>query len=276
MVVNDVSRELGPDGLTGAERTVREILADGGEAVADHHSVASPESARAVVGTALETWGQLDILINNAGINIPAPFDVVTDADIEAMISVQLMGHIWMSRAAWAPMISRGYGRILNTSSGTMLGLGQQVVYGAAKGGIFSLTRGLAVEGQPYGILVNSISPSAGTAGARALAEPDDQWMNNVFMVDYSPDLVAPLAAYLVHERCQQTAQWFSCAGGRSGAGFFSRTRGIDDASLSIEQLAACFDEIHERAGSVESAHPIEASRLSSFKPKPYVPTPSE
>lgn len=273
VVVNDVSRDVGADGLTGAERVVREIVADGGEAIVDQHNVSQPDSARAVVAAALSAWGRLDILINNAGVNIPAPFAALTEPDIVAMIEVHLMGHIWMSRAAWPAMVAQGYGRILNTSSGVMLGLEQQVVYGAAKGGIFSLTRGLAVEGHRHGILVNSISPSAGTAGARDLAEPGDAWMNDVFMADFSPDLVAPVAAYLVHDSCEQTAQWISAAGGRTAAGFFSRTRGIDDISVSIEGIAGRLPEVLGRSDSAETPHPIDASRASSFKPKPYVPS---
>jgi NAD(P)-dependent dehydrogenase (short-subunit alcohol dehydrogenase family) len=272
VVVNDRRRDVGADGLSGAERVVREIVADGGEAIVDHHSVSQPDSARAVVDAALTAWGRLDILINNAGVIIPAPFDALTEPDVVTTIEVHLMGHIWMSRAAWPSMVAQGYGRILNTSSGVMLGLGQQVVYGAAKGGIFSLTRGLAVEGHRHGILVNSISPSAGMAGARDLSEPGDRWMEDVFMADYSPDLVAPVAAYLVHDSCQQTAQWISSAGGRTAAGFFSRTPGIDDVSASVEGIAARLPEVLGRVGSAETPHPIDASRASSFKPRPYVP----
>jgi NAD(P)-dependent dehydrogenase (short-subunit alcohol dehydrogenase family) len=109
VVVNDVSRNADADGLTGAERVVREIIADGGEAIVNYDSVSQPDSARAIVAAALDAWGWLDILINNAGVNVPGPFDTVTEEDIIAMIRVHLMGHIWMSRAAWSPMAAQGY-----------------------------------------------------------------------------------------------------------------------------------------------------------------------
>ena len=94
----------------------------GGEAIADQHSVADEESARAVVQTALDAWGRVDILVNNAGVGVVAGFDEITPADIWTLISVHLMGAIWMCRAVWPHLQAAGYGRIVNTTSGGMLG----------------------------------------------------------------------------------------------------------------------------------------------------------
>lgn len=272
VLVNDVASDLGDDGLTKAQRVAREVTDDGGVALPDHHSVSEPASAKEVVATALEAWGRVDILVNNAGFIIPAPFDEITDADIMATVQVHLLGHIWMVRSVWPAMVAQHYGRILNTSSGVMLGMASQVVYGASKGGVFSLTRGLAIEGADHGIIVNTLSPSAGTEGARSLAADDDPWMNEVYVPNYSPDLVAPTASFLVHESVPVTAGWFSSSGGHILEGFFSRTAGIDDRDISIEGVRDRFSEITDRAGRVEAADPIAYNKSSSFTPKPYVP----
>jgi NAD(P)-dependent dehydrogenase (short-subunit alcohol dehydrogenase family) len=272
VVVNDVSSDIGEDGLKGAERVAKEINDEGGIAIADLHSCAESDSAAAIVATALDAWGQVDILINNAGIIITGFFDEFSDDDVHRVVNVHLLGHIWMTRAVWGPMKERGYGRILNTSSGVMLGIAQQSVYSAAKGGVFALTRCLAIEGEPHGILVNSLAPSAGSAGAKKLAEDDDPWMNEVFVPNYSPDLVAPLATYLVHEDCSLTAQWLSSSGGDMAAGFFSKTKGIHDREISIEGVRDRISSITDRDGSVETPDPIEANKKSSFKPRAYRP----
>ncbi len=270
VLINDFALEIGDDGLTCAQRVVKEINEDGGLALADHHSCAEPESAKAIVDAVLDAWGRVDILINNAGVIIPAPFEDITDDDIVRTVNVHLMGHIWMCRAVWGPMAKQGYGRILNTSSNVMLGLASQVVYGAAKGGVFSLTRGLSIEGAPVGILVNSLCPSAGTAGARKLAEDDDSWMQDVFIPNFSPDLVAPTAAFLVHDSCSLTAQWIASSGGKVASGFFSKTVGIDDRDIDIEGVRERLGEILDHDANFVVPEPIDYNRSSSFKPRAY------
>jgi NAD(P)-dependent dehydrogenase (short-subunit alcohol dehydrogenase family) len=273
IVVNDVSTEIGRDGLTRAQRVAHEIIEEGGVAVDDHHSVSEPGSAQAIIATALDAWGKVDILINSAGFIAPARIDEITEADILSTVGVQLLGTIWMNRAVWKTMAQQHYGRILNTSSTVMLGISPlQAVYGATKGGVFSLTRALAVEGADHGILVNAIAPSAGTVGAEALAEPDDPWMHDVYLPNYSPDLVAATAAFLVHQACPVTAGWYISSGGHISEGFFSLTRGIDDRYITIEDLQRRFADVRDRVDSSEAPDPIEACRESKFIPKSYSP----
>ena len=104
-----------------------------------------------MIATAVDTWGRLDILVNNAGIGVVSDFDEIEPAHLEKVMAVHLMGHIWMCRAAWPVMRDAGYGRIVNTTSGGMWGMPGLTVYGAAKMGIYGLTRGLALEGAPFG-----------------------------------------------------------------------------------------------------------------------------
>jgi NAD(P)-dependent dehydrogenase (short-subunit alcohol dehydrogenase family) len=149
VVVNDLG--VGPNGRSthpaDARSVAAEIVAVGGEAIADLHSVAEEESAVAIVQAALNEWGRIDILINNAGVGLHARFPEATSRDIRRAIDVHLMGSIWMCRAAWPHMVKAGYGRIVNTVSAAMFGMEATTVYGAAKFGIYGLTRGLAAEG---------------------------------------------------------------------------------------------------------------------------------
>ena len=203
VVINDLG--VGPDGRgimrANAEQVAEQIRADGGEAVADLHSVADEDGARSVVATALDTWGRVDILINNAGICFMAHFDEISDGDIRNIIDVHLMGTIWMCRAAWPHMREAEYGRIVNTTSGAMFGIENLSIYGAAKSGIFGLTRGLAVEGTDLGIKVNALGPAANTTAIRHFNEPSP--FTDLMEGHFPVGLVSPAVAYLAHESCR-------------------------------------------------------------------------
>jgi NAD(P)-dependent dehydrogenase (short-subunit alcohol dehydrogenase family) len=237
VVVNDLG--VGPDGRgvmrANAELVVEEIRAAGGEAIADQHSVAEEESARKVVATALDTWGQLDILVNNAGVCLMAHFDEISSADIHSIIDVHLMGTVWMCRAAWPHMREAGYGRIVNTTSGAMFGIENLSIYGAAKSGIFGLTRGLAIEGADLGIKVNALGPAANTTAIRHFNEtsPFTELMENHFPTR----LVSPAVAYLAHRCCELSGANLEAAAGNVGLRVFGQTAGYTDTDLTVEKL---------------------------------------
>ncbi|MGA7054707.1 MAG: SDR family NAD(P)-dependent oxidoreductase [Mycobacterium sp.] len=244
VVVNDLG--VGPDGRgilrANAEQVVDEIRAADGEAVADQHSVADEEGAHSVVQTALDTWGRLDILINNAGVCFMVHFDEISSADIRNVIDVHLMGTLWMCRAAWPHMRDAGYGRIVNTTSGAMFGLENLSIYGAAKGGIFGLTRGLAVEGDPLGIKVNALGPAANTSAVRHFNEPSQF---TKLMEDYFPTrLVSPAVAFLAHESCPVSGANLEAGGGNLGIRVFGQTTGYYDSDLTIEAVRDNFDTV--------------------------------
>lgn len=272
VVVNDLGG--GPDGRGIAPvdpaDVVREIRDLGGEAVVDRNSVAGRESAEAVVKTALDTWGRVDILINNAGVNLSALFSEITPSDIERTIGVHLLGTVWMCHAVWPHMRDRGYGRILNISSSSALGQRFLAIYGAAKGGVLGLTRSLAIEGASHGISVNSLSPGAGTASAQYISDPADTWVRDVFS-QATPEQVAPAAAFLAHEECLVTGRHLQAAAGHVNELYFAQTAGYANPSLSVEDVRDQFASILDRGTGTPVDDPLEADAASPFRPKPYV-----
>jgi NAD(P)-dependent dehydrogenase (short-subunit alcohol dehydrogenase family) len=237
IVVNDLG--VGPDGRgilrSNAEQVVDEIRAASGEAVADTHSVADEAGAREIVQTALDTWGRLDILVNNAGIAHIAHFDEISSTDIRNVIDVHLMGTVWMCRAAWSVMLDAGYGRIVNTTSGGMFGQENLSIYGTAKGGIFGLTRSLAIEGAAHGIKVNALGPAASTTAMHHLNEA---CAFNTMMEEHFPvDLVSPAAAYLAHEECEVSGAYLEVGGGNVAMRVFGINAGFHDVALTTEAV---------------------------------------
>jgi NAD(P)-dependent dehydrogenase (short-subunit alcohol dehydrogenase family) len=246
VVVNDLG--VGSDGSGAvphrAQDTVDEIVAAGGEAVADTHSVATEESAREVVQTALDTWGRLDILVNNAGVAVVAGFHEITTGDLEILMNVHLMGDIWMCRAAWPHMREAGYGRIVSTTSGAMHGSTGMSIYAAAKYGIYGLTRGLAVEGFEFGIKANSLSPGGYTNSLDPFFSFESEEIRETFIKAIPAELVSPGIAYLAHEDCAVTGTNFDVGGGQvtamgvtSSGGFFSPELTMEDVRDNLTQI---------------------------------------
>ncbi len=155
VVVNDLGGAVdGTGGSAGpAERTAKEIEGLGGVAVADSNTVATSEGGRAIVGTALEAFGRVDVVVNNAGILRDKAFHNLTPELLDPVLDVHLKGAFHVTRPAWARMREAGYGRVLLTASNAgILGNFGQANYGAAKMGLVGLARVLAQEGARYGI----------------------------------------------------------------------------------------------------------------------------
>jgi NAD(P)-dependent dehydrogenase (short-subunit alcohol dehydrogenase family) len=233
VVVNDLG--VGPDGRgierAHADRVAEEIRELGGEAVADTNSVAGQESAEAIIRTALDTWGRIDIVVNNAGVSRPGEFRDATPEDIVQQVSVHLLGNIWMCRAAWPRMIEQEYGRIVNVTSEAMWGGKLYNIYGAAKGGIFSLSRGLAAEGVDYGIKVNTLAPAAVTTAARYFGEIEGDASGS------SPEAVAPVVVYLCHQDCSLNGRYVWAGAGRMAIGVFGQTEEFASPGLTAEDV---------------------------------------
>jgi NAD(P)-dependent dehydrogenase (short-subunit alcohol dehydrogenase family) len=270
VVVNDLG--VGPDGRglvrADAETVAEEIRAAGGEAIADTNSVAEQATAEAVVETALNQWGRVDILVNNAGICAMAPFEELDPRDVERMVAVHVLGSIWMCRAVWPHMRQASYGRIVNTSSGGAFGFRALTVYGAAKGGIFALTRNLAAEGTELGIHINSIGPQAGTGATSHLSEGSGEWYEAMF-TQFTPERVAAVVAYLTHERCAVSGRYFEVGGGHVAERFVSDTRGFTGDDLTPEEMDKNIDTVLDRTDATvlpEPSVPVDAP----FRPKPY------
>lgn len=210
VVVNDIGGAV--DGQGGSTRpaaaVVDEIRSAGGQAIANHDSVSNPAGAQRMVDAALAQWGRLDILINNAGILREAPLDRMALDAIEAVIGVHLMGAIHCTRAALKPMLERGYGRIVLTSSGSgLLGLANQSVYGAAKSAMLGLMNCIKFDCKDTGVLINTVAPSATTRMSQGLVK--EELARNM-----APHLVAPMVAWLASEQCTQTGEVINAFGG--------------------------------------------------------------
>jgi NAD(P)-dependent dehydrogenase (short-subunit alcohol dehydrogenase family) len=268
VVVNDLG--VGPDGRgivrADAEAVAQEIRDAGGEAIADTNSVAEEATARAVVQTALDEWGQVDILVNNAGVAILAEFDEISPADIEKVIQVHVFGQIWMSRAVWPHMKERGYGRIVSASSSAMLGMRHVTIYGAAKGAVLSLARGLAVEGAPHGIKVNAIGPAALTIALQHLSK------ESMTSLATPAELVAPTVAYLCHEECPHTGGYFESGGGRTTLRRFAETQGYTNPEVTLEDIRDNFDQIESVEDIILTPEPVDHPYANMIDPKPYQP----
>src|SRR5262245_60412520 len=164
VVVNDLGGATDGTGSseTAAQKVVDEITAAGGEAVANYDSVATPEGGTAIVQSALDAWGKVDIVINNAGILRDAAFKNMDADKLEPVLDVHVKGAFYVTQAAWASMRENNYGRIVNASSAAgIFGNFGQTNYGAAKAGLVGFTRVLAVEGAKNNIKANAIAPVA-------------------------------------------------------------------------------------------------------------------
>lgn len=270
VIVNDIGSTVAPGyaGTASADAVVDEIRAAGGNAVADTNSVATEEGAAALIHTAIEAFGGVDILINNAGISVAASFDEITARDIRAHIDINLMGTIWTCRAAWSHMKDRGYGRIVNTCSGALSGAPLLVAYSASKGGIFSFSRALAGEGQAYGIKVNALNPGAFTRMVAA-QQSENSPMYQLCKESLPAELVAPVAAFLCHESCPVTGDTITAVGGLVNRVYIAETGGFSENPLTLEAVAARWNEVI--AGTPDTALAIAANDAREWQVKPYV-----
>jgi NAD(P)-dependent dehydrogenase (short-subunit alcohol dehydrogenase family) len=243
VVVNDLGGSMAGVGadVGPASDVVDQIASAGGLAVADGSDVSTPDGAQALVETALERFGRLDILINNAGI---IRWAGLPDADADNLaqhLAVHVGGSFNTTRAAWAHMVERGYGRIVMTTSSGLFGLPTNLSYAAAKGGVIGLTRSLAVAGARKGIRVNAIAPAAMTRMAGPPSGEPDPHM--------APELVAPMAAYLAHEDCPVTGEIYAAGAGRFARIFIGSTPGYVDANATVDDIAENWATVNDETG---------------------------
>jgi NAD(P)-dependent dehydrogenase (short-subunit alcohol dehydrogenase family) len=229
----------------------KEIEDLGGVAVADTNSVATPEGGEAIVQTAIDNFGRVDIVINNAGILRDKTFHNMTPELLDPVIDVHLKGAFNVTKPAWLKMRENSYGRIVNTSSNSgILGNFGQANYGAAKMGLVGFTRVLAAEGAKYNIKVNALAPVART---RMTEELLGQLADNL-----DPKLVSPIVAWLVHEDCPVTGEIYSAAGGRIARFFIGLTEGYYNPALTVEDVRDNFEQIRNEDGYIVPTGPAD------------------
>ena len=257
VVVNDIgpspeTRSL-PGSLSAAD-VAAEIRANGGRAIADTHSVASAEGARAIVGAAIEAFGGIDILVNNAGVGCQRAIDEVTEDEFQRTIDINLMGQAWMCHAAWPHFRAKGYGRIVNIGSSAFAGYAGNCAYGASKGGVFSLTRALAADGAADGVQANVVNPGAFTRLVAATLDPASEIYRNA-EANLPAAAVAPIVAFLAHEDCPVTGECFEAVGGQVKRIYLAQTEGIFDRAMTLETLAEHWDAVMAGAAPAIVGH---------------------
>jgi NAD(P)-dependent dehydrogenase (short-subunit alcohol dehydrogenase family) len=272
IVVNDVGSSVTGDGTdrSAAESMAAEIRAKGGEAIANVDSVATEQGGAAIVQAALDAWGRVDIVINNAGFVDDAAFDDMTADRFEPLVDVHLKGAFFVTRPAWKVMRARRYGRVVNTTSAAgILGAPRMSNYGSAKTGLIGLTRVLAAEGAELGIKVNAVAPIANTrmlersmasvaelADAEAMASAQE--LMQPFFAKIDPALVAPVVAFLAHAECPVTGEIYTVGAGQVSRFFIGRTHGYFNPALSPEDVAANLDVIRDEVGYTVPAGPAD------------------
>jgi NAD(P)-dependent dehydrogenase (short-subunit alcohol dehydrogenase family) len=230
VVVNDVAGP-GDDDLTPAQRVVDEITAAGGTAIADGHSVATPDGGERIVGTAVESFGRVDVVVNNAGVVRDKTFAKLTPEMLEPVLDVHLRGAFHVTGPAYKVMRDNGYGRIVSTSSAAgLFGNFGQTNYGAAKMALVGFTRVLAMEGERHGVKANVVAPIAATPMSAGLL--DEDWERRL-----KPELVSPAVAFLAHESCPVTGEILSAAAGRVARVFIAESRGFYSPGLTVEDI---------------------------------------
>lgn len=241
VVVNDVGASVDGTGAStsAAQAVVDEITAAGGSAVANTDSVATEDGGKAIIGSATEAFGRVDVLINNAGILRDAAFKNMTAEQVDAVLDVHLRGAFNVTRAAWPVFREQDYGRIVMTTSGSgLFGTFGQSNYGAAKTGLVGLMNVLAIEGQRNNIRVNAISPIAKT-------RMTENTMTEL-VKDLAPEDVTPVVVYLAHESCERTANIYRVGGKHVSRVFIAETAGVDLQAQTAEAFAANIDTIDD------------------------------
>lgn len=233
LVVNDPGPSLNGEGTDAgpAREVVREIVAAGGQAVASTDSVATPAGGKAIIQSALDHYGRIDILIHNAGIVRRAPLKEMSYEDFETVLDVHLRGAFHVLRPAFPLMCQAGYGRIVLTSSVSGIYGNHNVAnYAVAKTGMIGLCNVAALEGAAEGVKCNIIAPGAVTRMAEGL--------DTSAYPPMGPELVAPVVGWLAHESCPLTGEVLVSMAGRVAKAYVAETPGVYRPSWTIEEVA--------------------------------------
>ncbi|MEX2495883.1 MAG: SDR family NAD(P)-dependent oxidoreductase [Woeseia sp.] len=251
VVVNDLGTARDGSGASSdaANEVVRQILEEGGEAVANGANVAEYSQVEAMVAEAVNRWGRVDVLVNNAGILRDKTFAKMALEDFQLVMNVHLTGSVNCTKAVWEGMGERKYGRIVMTSSSSgIYGNFGQTNYGAAKMALVGFMNSLALEGEKYGIRVNALAPIAATRMTEDLMQAD-------VLALLEPEAVTPAVIFLGSEGAPNRQIL------AAGAGVYARvviqeTPGVFLAPdrRDVEHIASAWEQIADTAGQRELA----------------------
>lgn len=260
IVVNDPGTSIkGGDADTGpAAEVVREIEAAGGQAVVSLESVATPEGGAAIIQTAIDTYGRIDILIHNAGNVRYGSLATVSHEDFRAVVDVHFLGAFNVVRPAFELMCKSGYGRIVLTSSiGGLYGGSNTVNYAMSKAGMLGLNNVAAIEGAEHNVKCNAIVPGAVTRMADGL--------DTSFYPPMGPELVAPVVGLLAHESCPVTGEMLVSIAGRVARIYIEETEGLYKPEWTIDTVAENLDAIRDQS-HIWTLHPAGHGHVEHIK----------
>ncbi len=249
VVVNDLGGGMHGGGAdkSPAEKVVAEIKASGGDAVANYDSV---EAGDKIVQAAMDAFGRIDIVVNNAGILRDVSFQKMTEEDWDLVYRVHVLGTMRVTKAAWNHMRDAKYGRIVMTSSAAgIYGNFGQANYAMAKMGMIGFMQTLALEGRKNGVFANVIAPIAGSRLTETVLPPE-------LVAALKPEVVSPLVAYLCHESCQETGGTFEVGGGFMAKLRWERSEGkvfANGRPFTIENVQKAWKDI---SGFEKTTHP--------------------
>ncbi len=257
VVVNDLGGPTtGAPGETSSsfvDTVVDAIRADGGQAIANGDTVATPEGARHIIQAAMDSYGRVDAVIANAGNMRYGDFEDLSLEDLNSLLTVHVGGSWNIAQAAWPVMKQNNYGRVVfTTSSGGALGNAQLAAYGAAKGGVLGLMNGLSEAGKPHGILCNAYMPNA-MSRMTTVIKPgelgDNPWAGQMLKF-FDPGYTTGLVTFLASSACSTHHGTYSALGGRIGRTFIGITEGLMwddmvDADTIAENWATICDDTY-------------------------------
>ena len=250
VVVNDPGGAVDGKGGThaAADKVVDEIKAAGGQAVANYDSVAEAKSAANIVKTAVDSFGTVDIVVNNAGVLRDKTFHNMTIEDLDFVVKVHFLGTAYVTHAAWPILRAKAYGRVVVTSSNSgIYGNFGQANYGGAKLAVVGFMNALRLEGQKYNIMVNALAPVAGTRMTENLMPPE-------VVARLKPEYVSPMVAYLCSEQCQRTGEIWS-----AGAGYFARIEYREAPGVRVEGRAPTLEDVE---ANIEKIADLSTSKI--------------
>jgi NAD(P)-dependent dehydrogenase (short-subunit alcohol dehydrogenase family) len=262
VVVNDLGGSTTGEGGSSdfADRVVAEIKAAGGRAIANYATVATPEGGEAIIRAAIDNFGRIDVVINNAGNQRNGRFGALTDADIDSVLAVHVKGSFFVTQPAYRHMVQQGYGRIvLVASQSGIFGNPIRANYGSAKTAMIGLMNVIAQEAPP-GVLVNCLFPNAvgGRLGGKpGDVRPDADFLKAAsakvphYMDGMKPSFVAAMAVYLCSDSCTTSQNMYSVLGGKYSRIFVGLTDGwfhAGETPPTPEAVAAHIPQIDDRS----------------------------
>lgn len=261
------NRRRSPTEPASADEVVQAIRQAGGEAIANYDSVEDPQAGERIVQQALDAWGRIDVLVNNAGVDQRSSFHKVSVEQFRQIFDINFYGSLYVTHAAYPHMRAAGYGRIVvSTSNAGLHGLHGLSAYAASKAALIGLTRALAIEGKSHNVLTNAIAPFAATPMTERQGNLPEE-----FMTTMRPEFVAPVVTLLVSEQTRLNGQVIM-----AGKGMFRRAANVessgfgyaDPSRVTPEALEADIDRLIDMSGAVEFSDAM-ASFRDLFARKP-------